>query len=129
MDTISAAMQGLTGVFALKPFLLMMVGVVLGNVVGIIPGLGGQFLLAILIPFVFGMDAISGFSLLLGAHAVTATGGSITSILFNTPGESANTPTCFDGFAMTKKGQAGRAMGAALWSSAVGGVIGAIALM
>jgi len=107
----------------------MMVGVILGNIVGILPGLGGQFLLAVLIPFVFGMNPINGFALLLGAHAVTGTGGSITSILFNTPGESSNAPTCFDGFEMTKKGQAGRAMGAALYASGVGGVIGAIALL
>ena len=129
MDVLNSAWQGLTGVFQPGAFLLMMVGVILGNIVGILPGLGGQFLLAVLIPFVFGMNPISGMALLLGAHAVTGTGGSITSILFNTPGESSNAPTCFDGFEMTKKGQAGRAMGAALWASGVGGVIGAIALL
>lgn len=129
MAILTAAWQGLLGVFQPEAFLLMMLGVVLGNIVGILPGLGGQFLLAALIPFVFGMDPISGIALLLGAHAVTGTGGSITSILFNTPGESSNAPTCFDGFQMTKQGQGGRAMGAALYASGVGGVIGALALV
>ncbi len=129
MNILSAAWQGFSAVFELQPFLLMMVGVFLGNVIGIVPGLGGMFLLAVLIPFVFGMDPVSGMALLLGAHAVTGTGGSITSILFNTPGESSNAPTCLDGFEMTKKGQAGRAMGAALYASGVGGVIGALALL
>ena len=129
VDIVGAAWQGLTSVFYLQPFVLMMIGIILGNIVGILPGLGGQFLLSVLIPFVFGMDPVSGFALLLGAHSVTGTGGSITSILFNTPGESSNAPTCLDGFEMTKKGQGGRAMGAALYSSGVGGVIGAIALL
>jgi len=129
MEMIGAAWQGLSSVFQPDAFLLMMVGVVLGNIIGILPGLGGQFLLAVLIPFVFGMNPVSGMALLLGAHSVTGTGGSITSILFNTPGEASSAPTCLDGFELTKQGQAGRAMGAALYASGVGGVIGALALL
>jgi len=129
MELLSAAWQGLWGVFQPDAFLLMMIGVVLGNIIGILPGLGGQFLLAVLIPFVFGMNPISGMALLLGAHSVTGTGGAITSILFNTPGEASSAPTCLDGFELTKQGQAGRAMGAALYASGVGGVIGALALL
>jgi len=113
MDMFGAALEGLKGVFAPQAFWLMMFGVVLGNIVGFVPGLGGNFLLAVLIPFVFGMNPVAAFALLLGAHAVTATGGSISAILFNTPGTGPNAPTCFDGFEMTKKGQAGRAPGAA----------------
>jgi putative tricarboxylic transport membrane protein len=129
MDMLSAAWQGLWGVFQPEAFLLMMIGVILGNIIGILPGLGGQFLLSVLIPFVFGMNPISGMALLLGAHSVTGTGGAITSILFNTPGEASSAPTCLDGFELTKQGQAGRAMGAALYASGVGGVIGALALL
>jgi len=129
MELLTAAWQGFLGVFRIQAFLLMMVGVFLGNIAGILPALGGQFLLAVLIPFVFGMDPISGIALLLGAHSVTGTGGAITSILFNTPGEASSAPTCIDGFEMTKKGQAGRAIGAALTASAVGGLIGAAALL
>lgn len=129
MYLLDAAWQGLAGVFNAVPFLLMLLGVFLGNIVGVLPGLGGQFLLAVLIPFCFGLDLFAGMALLLSAHAVTGTGGSITSILFNTPGEASNAVTCLDGFEMTKKGQAGRAMGAALYSSGVGGVIGALSLL
>jgi putative tricarboxylic transport membrane protein len=126
---LDAAWQGLVGLFHVGPFLLLLLGMFLGNIVGILPGLGGQFLLAVLIPFCFGMDLYSGMALLLSAHAVTGTGGAITSILFNTPGEASTAVTCLDGFEMTKKGQAGRAMGAALYASGVGGVIGALALL
>ncbi len=129
MDLLNAALQGLWGVFQPDAFLLMMLGVVLGNIVGILPGLGGQFLLAVLIPFVFGMKPIAGLALLVAAHSVTGTGGSITSILFNTPGEASSAPTCLDGFELTKQGHAGRAMGAALYASLVGGLVGACALL
>ena len=74
MDMIGAAWQGLSSVFHLDAFLLMMVGVVLGNIVGILPGLGGQFLLAMLIPFVFGMDPVSGMALREGWGDSTQSG-------------------------------------------------------
>lgn len=125
MEILAAAGQGLTSVFQPQAFLLMMLGVVLGNIVGFIPGIGGNFYLSILIPFTFGMDPVLGFALLLGGHAVSATGGSISSILFNTPGDGPNAPTCLDGFPLTQQGKAGKALGAALWSSGLGGVIGA----
>ena len=75
------------------------------------------------------MDAASAFALLLGAHAPSYTGGAITTILLNTPGDPPNAATLFDGYPMTRKGQAGRALGAALSSSAVGGVLGALYLI
>ncbi len=126
---IEAALQGLLAVFTLPTFAYLLLGVLIGIVVGILPGVSGSFSLAVLIPFTFILDPASAFGLLLGAHAVSDVGGSITAILLNTPGDAVNAATVFDGFPMTKKGQAGRAIGAAVTSSAIGGTFGALSLM
>lgn len=124
-----AALVGFLKVFAWPALGYMFMGILIGLVVGILPGVGGTFSLAVLIPFTFKMDSSSAFALLLGAHAISYTGGAITTILLNTPGDPPNAATLFDGYPMTKKGEAGRALGAALSSSAVGGVLGAIFLI
>ena len=122
---IEAALLGLAKVFAWPAIGFMLLGVFIGLIVGILPGVGGTFSLAILIPFTFTMEPASAFALLLGAHSVGYTGGAITTILLNTPGDPPNAATLFDGFPMTKKGEAGRALGAALSASAIGGILGA----
>lgn len=126
---IESAILGFAKVFAWPALGYMFLGVFVGLVVGILPGVGGTFSLAVLIPFTFSMDAASAFALLLGAHAPSYTGGAITTILLNTPGDPPNAATLFDGFPMTKKGEAGRALGAALSSSAIGGIMGALFLI
>ena len=107
---------------------LMLITIPIGIVIGIIPGLGGNLGLALLIPFTFGMSPAVGFAFLLGMHAVVQTGSPIPAILFDTPGAGPAAATCIDGYPMAQKGEAGRAMGAALASSGVGGVIGAICM-
>jgi len=109
--------------------LLMLLGACIGMVFGILPGLSGMTALALLMPFTFTMDPYAALAFLLSAHAVIYTGGSVTAILLNIPGAGPNAATLIDGFPMTQKGLAGRALGAALTSSGVGGVIGAVALM
>ena len=126
---IEAALLGLAKVFAWPALGFMLLGVVIGLTVGILPGVGGTFSLAVLIPFTFTMDPASAFALLLGAHAPSYTGGCITTILLNTPGDAPNAATLFDGFPMTKKGEAGRALGAALTASAIGGTLGGFYLI
>jgi len=106
----------------------MLVGIALGFAVGILPGLGGPTTLALMLPFIFTMQAVEAFAFLLGMAAVTATTGDITSILFGVPGEPTTASTIMDGHPMAKKGEAGRALGAALMSSLVGAVFGALAL-
>jgi TctA family transporter len=93
-----------------------------------VPGLGGKLGLVLLIPFVFGMDPMAGAVFLLAMHSVVHTGGSIPSILFGVPGTGPDAATVVDGFPMAQKGQAGRALGAMLAASGVGGVIGALFL-
>ena len=107
---------------------LLVLGVAIGFVVGILPGLGGAVTLALMLPFVYDMDPIPAFAFLLGMHAVVATTGDITSVLFGIPGEATTVATIFDGHPMAKRGEAGRALGAVLFSSLVGAIIGAAAL-
>jgi len=126
---IEAAWSGLVQVFAFPRFFIMLIGMLIGMAIGIIPGLGGQVTLALLLPIIYGMDPATAMAFLLGAHAIVPTGGSITAILFNVPGTGQNVATTLDGFPLTKQGQGGKALGAALGSSAIGGVVGALFLM
>jgi putative tricarboxylic transport membrane protein len=96
--------------------------------VGILPGLGGAVTLALMLPFIYDMDPIPAFAFLLGMHAVVATTGDITSVLFGIPGEATTVATIFDGHPMAQRGEAGRALGAVLFSSLVGAIIGAAVL-
>lgn len=106
----------------------MLIGIVIGFVVGILPGLGGPTTLALMLPFVFKMTPIEAFAFLLGMFAVTNTTGDITSILFGIPGEPTTAATIVDGHAMAKNGETGRALGAAMMSSLFGALFGAIVL-
>ena len=106
----------------------MMVGIAVGFVVGILPGLGGPTAMALMLPFVFKMNAVEAFAFLLGMTAVTATTGDITSVLFGVPGEPTTASTIVDGHAMARNGEAGRALGAVLMSSLVGAVFAGVAL-
>jgi putative tricarboxylic transport membrane protein len=108
--------------------LLIVLGVLLGMLMGILPGLGGTVTLALLIPLTFGMDSVVAFMLLTAALGGTNFGGSITSILINTPGSSPNAATILDGYPMARQGRAGEAIGASAMASASGAVFGIILL-
>ena len=125
---MEAFIDGLFLVLQWKAFSLMMVGMAVGFVVGLLPGIGGAATLALMIPFVFKMSPVEAFAFLLGMHSVAATTGDITSILFGVPGEGLSAATVVDGYPMAKRGEAGRALGAALMSSLVGALIGALTL-
>ena len=127
-EILQAFVEGFFQVFVWKTFSLMLVGIAIGFAVGILPGLGGPVTLALMLPFVFKMEAVGAFAFLLGMSAVTATTGDITSILFGIPGEATTASTIVDGHPMAKNGEAGRALGAALMSSLVGAVFGALCL-
>jgi TctA family transporter len=105
---------------------LMLIGVFLGLLVGVTPGIGGRLSIALAIPFVFGMDMVSGAVFLLTMHAVNGTSGQISSIMFGVPGDGDDAATILDGYPMAKKGEAGRALGASITASGFGGIIGAI---
>ncbi len=128
MEMLSALTSGLIQCFNWSTFSLMMVGIGIGFVVGILPGLGGPTAMALMLPFVFKMSAVEAFAFLLGMTAVTATTGDITSVLFGVPGEPTTASTIVDGHAMARNGEAGRALGAVLMSSLVGAIFGAVAI-
>src|SRR6266511_1155784 len=123
-----AFIDGLFLVLQWKAFSLMLVGMGLGFCVGLLPGIGGAATLALMIPFIFKMSPAEAFAFLLGMHSVAATTGDITSVLFGVPGEAISAATVVDGYPMAKKGEAGRALGAALVRSLLGELIGAVAL-
>ena len=128
VDILDAALQGLLQLFTWKAFALQLTGIAVGFLVGILPGLGGPVTLALMLPFIFTMTPVEAFAFLLGMTAVTATTGDITSILFGVPGEPITASMIIDGHPMAKKGEAGRALGAALMSSFVGAIFGALCL-
>jgi TctA family transporter len=107
---------------------LTIIGVVVGIFMGIAPGVGGKLGLVLLIPFVYGMDPLAGAVFLLAMHAVVHTAGAVTSIVLGVPGEGATAATVLDGYPMTKKGLAGRALGASFGASFIGSTLGALFL-
>ncbi len=127
-ETLDALASGLSQVFTWPTFSLMCIGIFVGFWVGMLPGLGGPTTLALMLPFVIRMSPVEAFAFLLGMAAVTGTTGDITSILFGVPGEPTTAATVVDGHPMAKNGEAGRALGAALMSSLVGAVFGAMCL-
>src|SRR6185437_2877135 len=128
VDILHAFIDGLIQLFTWKAFILQLVGISIGFIVGILPGIGGPVTLALMLPFIFTMTPVESFSFLLGMTAVTSTTGDITSILFGVPGEAITASILVDGHPMAKKGEAGRALGAALTSSFVGAIFGALCL-
>lgn len=107
---------------------MLMLGVLLGMVVGIIPGIGGTAGLAITLPFIFGVDPSAALALLIGLISVTATSDTITCVLLSIPGTAGSVATIVDGHPMARQGEAARALSAAFVSSATGGLFGAVIL-
>ncbi len=128
VEMIDAFFSGLFQIFSGTTFGLMLLGIVIGFAVGILPGLGGPTTLALMLPFIIKMKPVEAFAFLLGMASVTNTTGDITSILFGVPGEPTTAATIIDGHPMAKKGEPGRALGAALMSSLIGAIFGAFAL-
>ena len=104
-------------------------GTAVGILIGALPGLTATMGVAILLPFTFGMDPVSGLLMICGVFFGGVYGGSITAILLRIPGTPAAAATALDGFALTQKGQAGVALGVATLSSFIGGTISVLILI
>jgi len=132
MDLVSSAVVALgeAWVLILRPEQLMflVIGVLLGLSVGVFPGLGGIAGLSLVLPFMFGMDPVSGLALMVGLIAVVPTSDTFASVLLGIPGSTASQATVLDGFPLAKKGEAARALAAAFVSSLFGGLLGAVVL-
>ena len=125
---LEAIGAGLAALLTPQAILFMFIGVVYGLVIGILPGLGGVVAMALLLPFTYGFEKAATLALLLGAHIATIWGDSVTSILFSVPGSAKGLALCFDGYPMTKQGQAKRALAASATGALMGGIIGAVFL-
>ena len=123
MEEISSLLQGFVVVLTPMNIGLMFVGIILGVLIGVLPGLGGANGVAILLPLTFSMSPTSAIVMLSCIYWGALFGGAITSILFNIPGEPWSVATTFDGYPMAQRGQAGQALTAAFTSSFVGAFI------
>ncbi len=113
---------GFTLVFEPYNIFLILCGVLIGVIVGALPGLSSPMAVALLLPFTIGMEPIPAISMLAALYCAGTFGGSITAILINAPGAPPAVATAFDGYPMAKNGEAGRALGLAAVSSVIGGV-------
>lgn len=109
--------------------LLVALAVPVGLVMGVLPGLSGLSALALLLPFVYGLQPMPGLAFLLAAHAVVCTGGSLTAIVLGIPGAPANAATVIEGEPLREQDRHGEAIGAALAASGLGGIVGVVALI
>lgn len=120
---------GLGAAFSFAIFPVLIFGVLGGIILGALPGLTATMGVAILLPFTFGMESIAAMVMLIGVYIGGIYGGSIAAILLKTPGTPASAATVLDGYSLTKKGQAGRALSIAAVASFVGGLISTLVLI
>ncbi len=125
---VDAAIAALIAITSPVHILHLFFGVAIGLIVGILPGLGGTAGLALLLPFVFGMDPSLALAMMIGLQSVTTTSDTFPSVLMGIPGTSGSQATVLDGFPLAKKGEGARALSAAFISSMFGGVFGALVL-
>ena len=119
----------LLAIFQWQNILLMTLGVLIGVVVGVLPGIGSVQAMALLIPLTWRMDIIPVLVFLVSIYSTSKFGGSLTAILFNIPGDNPNAVTLIDGFPMARNGLARTAIGASATVSILGGFFSAISLL
>ncbi|MFC1872636.1 tripartite tricarboxylate transporter permease [Chloroflexota bacterium] len=118
-----------TSLWDIQVILVLILGVAIGMTFGALPGLSGNVAIGIVLPFTFGWDPAMAMYFFIGIVGSVTFAGSIPAILLNTPGTPPNAATCFDGFPMAQKGQAGKALGISATSSGLGAVFGAVLLI
>ncbi len=122
-----AALEALFNLIQPINLLWLGLGVIIGLMVGLIPGLGGTVGLALLLPLIYGMDPVPALAMMIGLLAVNNTSDTFPAVLLGVPGSAGGAATILDGHPLAKQGQAGRALGAAFTASMFGGIIGAVA--
>lgn len=126
MGIFNDLLGGIATILTPINLLFLAAGVMLGMIVGVMPGLGPSAGLAILLPLTFGMDPTGAIVMLAAVYYGAMYGGTITSVLINTPGESSTVASTFDGYPLAQQGRAGPALVMAAVASFVAGTIGAI---
>lgn len=128
MDALSNLLYGFSVTFEFHNLILLFAGCLLGTLVGVLPGIGPVGAISILLPLSFQFPPAGAIIMLIGIYNGAMYGGSTTSILINVPGEAASVVTCIDGYQMACKGQAGAALGIAVFGSFIAGTLGLIGL-
>lgn len=127
MDYISEVIGrlgiGFASVLHLYTILMMCVGMAIGLLAGALPGVTMVMAVVLMMPFTYGMEIVPALMFLFSIYCGGVFGGAIIAILFNIPGDPMNVATCFDGYPMAKKGQAGLALGLAICGATIGGLL------
>jgi len=129
MDIFSNLFYGFQVVLQPVNLLYCFIGVFVGQLIGVLPGIGPTGAMAMLLPATFGGSPVSGVIMLAGIYYGAMYGGTITSVLVNIPGEAATVVTCLDGYKMARKGRAGPALGISAMGSFIGGTFSLILLV
>jgi putative tricarboxylic transport membrane protein len=126
---INMILTGFSIILAVKPLLLISGGVMLGILFGAIPGITVTMGVALFLPITFAMEPVNGLALLLGLYIGGTSGGLISAILLRIPGTPASVATCFDGYPMAARGEAGRAISLGIVVSFIGGMLSLLVLI
>ena len=126
MDTLQLLLDGLQNAVTPENLMFAIIGVLLGTFVGVLPGIGPAMAVALLLPITYGLEPTQAFILFAGIYYGGMFGGSTTSILLNTPGESASVMTAIEGNRMAKRGRAAQALATAAIGSFIAGTIGTL---
>ncbi|WP_022849629.1 tripartite tricarboxylate transporter permease [Limisalsivibrio acetivorans] len=125
MDYVSM-LEGIKTVLEPRIIQFLVAGLLFGFIIGAIPGFNDTNVLALVLPFTVYLGPMQAVMFMMAVFCGSQAGGSVPAILMNIPGTPSNAPTCIEGFAMTKKGMAGEALGASLAASTIGGLISAV---
>ena len=126
---MEAALFGLSALADPGLLLFVLAATLGGVVIGALPGLNATTGAALLLPFTLTMEPVAAIAVLTTIYCSATFAGAITAILINTPGTSASAATCLDGYPMAQRGEAGRALGMAVVSSTIGGIVSVVCLM
>ncbi|MFL4475752.1 tripartite tricarboxylate transporter permease [Paeniglutamicibacter sp. MACA_103] len=128
MDFFGPVLDGFGVVLDPTNLLYCLLGVAIGMLIGVLPGLGPAATIAILLPMTYGVEPVTAIIMLAGIFYGAQYGGTITSVLLRIPGEASSVVTVFDGYVLAKQGRAGTALGIAAIGSFIGGTVGIIGL-
>jgi len=128
MDLLANLQLGFGVALTLQNLLYCFIGVLLGTLIGVLPGIGPVATIAMLLPATYALQPVSALIMLAGIYYGAQYGGSTTAILVNIPGESSSVVTCLDGYAMARQGRAGAALAVAALSSFFAGTVATLIL-
>jgi putative tricarboxylic transport membrane protein len=122
-------LQHIGTILQLQYLVPLVIGTIAGVIGGALPGVTITMTVIVVLPFTFGLDPLQGLAAMIGVYVGGSAGGSITASLIGIPGTPSAVATTFDGFPMTKKGEAGRSVWIGVWSAFIGGALGGLCLI